>query len=371
MEFGFTAEQEQLRMQVRRFLDAECPLGRVRQLAEARDGYAPDLWQKMAELGWLALGVPEANGGLGLGWEELTVVLEEMGRTLFPSPFLAHTVAARTIGQLGSERQKARWLPRLATGEWVGSLAILEASDRFDESGVELSAAGGSGGVRLRGEKMFVADGAAADLLLVAAREQGGVSLFAVEAEVPGLLVEPLALVDPTQRAARIRFDDVRVEPENRLGEPGAAWPAVRPALDAATVGLCAEMVGAADAAVRLATEYAKVRRQFGQPIGRFQGIKHVLAELYVATESARSLTYYAAWALDHAADASPWISMAKATASEALDRAGEEGVQIHGAIGYTWECDAQLYYKRGRYCRNLLGSPAWHYERVLASQGL
>jgi alkylation response protein AidB-like acyl-CoA dehydrogenase len=145
----------------------------------------------------------------------------------------------------------------------------------------------------------------------------------------------------------------------------------VRKALDAETVGLCAEMVGAADGAIRLATEYAKTRRQFGQPIGRFQGIKHVLAERYVATESARSLTYYAAWALDHRPDASASVSMAKAMASEALDRAGEEGIQIHGAIGYTWECDAHLYYKRGRYCRNLLGSPAWHNERVLAERGL
>lgn len=221
---------------------------------------------------------------------------------------------------------------------------------------------------------MFVPDGASAGLVLVAAREGAGTSLFAVSTNAPGVTVEPLKLTDPTQAAARVVLDDVSVSGAERLGSAGGAWPEIACALDALTVAASAAMVGAADAAVALATEYAGVRKQFGEIIGKFQGVKHALAEIHVDVESARSLAYYASWAVDNLEspqEIARSVSMAKAAASEALDRAGEECVQIHGAIGYTWECDAHLFYKRGRYSRNNLGSPERHFERVLASQGL
>ncbi|MEE8312272.1 MAG: acyl-CoA dehydrogenase family protein [Candidatus Binatia bacterium] len=374
MDFGFTDEQVQLADQVRRFVDAECPLDRVRELIDAEAAYDPALWSKISGLGWTALIVPEAHGGLGLRWEDLVVVAEELGRGLFPSPFLSNAVAARTLSRMGDGNQKDRWLPDIAAGTLIATLAVLEPGDVLDESGVELTARAAGGRVTLSGEKMFVPDGASAGLLLVAAREGAGTSLFAVPADSPGVAVEPLELTDPTQAAARVVFDEVSVSEAERLGSAGGAWPEIARALDALTVAASAGMVGTADAAVALATEYAGVRKQFGEIIGKFQGVKHALAEIHVDVESARSLAYYASWAVDNLEspqEIARSVSMAKAAASEALDRAGEECVQIHGAIGYTWECDAHLFYKRGRYSRNDLGSPERHLERVLASQGL
>src|SRR5262245_23288227 len=371
MDFGFTPEQEQLKAQVRRFLDTECPLERVRTLMSSDAPYDAELWKKMAELGWQALVVPEDFDGLGLEWENVVVVAEEMGRSLFPSPFVANAVAARAIAKLGSDEQKRRWLPKIASGELIAALAVSEPSDVPSEAGVETQAKNERGGATLTGTKTFVTDAQAAGLLLVAAREGAGVSLYAVASDAPGVTVTPLKLVDRTQRAAKITLDGVQVSSADRLGAPGKAWPGVAAVLEAAIVAECAQMVGAADAAMTLTSEYAKVRKQFGHPIGRFQGVKHTLAEIYVAVESARSLTYYASWALDNLDEAGRFVSMAKAYASEALARAGEERIQIHGAIGFTDECDAHLYYKRGRFCRNHLGSPEYHRDRVLGAQGL
>ncbi|MBI5504290.1 MAG: acyl-CoA/acyl-ACP dehydrogenase [Deltaproteobacteria bacterium] len=371
MDFGFSADQEQLRAQVRRFLDSECPMDRVRQIMAAKEPHDRGLWSKIAELGWPALTIAEPYGGLGLAWEDLVVIAEEMGRSLFPSPLLAGAVAARVIAQMGSEGQQARWLPQAASGDLIATLAVLEESDDLSAAGVQLVAETNGEQVLLSGRKMFVAHAQAADLLLVAAREHGGVSLFAVPAHAAGVTVTPLRLIDRSQRAAMVALEAVAVDHADRIGAPGAAWPDLAGAMDAGTVALAAEMVGAADAALRLAVEYAKVRKQFGQPIGRFQGVKHRLAEILVDIESSRSLVYFASWAVDHQQDPRAAVSMAKAYASQALDRAGEEGIQVHGAIGFTWECDAHLYYKHGRYCRNLGGSPEYHHERLLVAQGL
>lgn len=371
MNFGFSEDQEQLRAQVRRFLDTECPMERVRQVMALTEPHDRALWARIAALGWPALTVPEAHGGLGLSWEDLVVIAEEMGRTLFPSPLLSSAIATRAIVLMASERQKARWLPPIASGESIATLAVLEGSDDLSVAGVELVAENNGEQIVLTGTKMFVPYAHAADLLLVAAREQGGVSLFAVPAGAAGMTITPLRLIDPTKRAAQVVLEAVAVDPSDRIGEPGSAWSDISAVLDAGTVALAAEMVGAADAALHLASEYAKVRKQFGHPIGRFQGVKHRLAEIFVDVEQSRSLVYFASWAVDHQSDPRAAVSMAKAYASQALDRAGEEGIQIHGAIGFTWECDAHLYYKRGRYCRSLDGSPEYHHERLLAAQGL
>jgi len=371
MEFGFSADQEQLKAGVRRFLDAECPLDRVRAVMVSKDPHDAGLWSKTAALGWCGLTIPEAHAGLGLSWEDLVVLAEETGRSLFPSPLLASAAAARAIVRLGSDAQQQAWLPGIAAGDVIATLAVLEETDDLSEAGVELATSAAGSSVTLTGKKMFVPWGQAADLLLVAARENNGVSLFAVPADTAGVTVTPLKLIDQTSRAAEITFDDVTVEESARLGKAGAAWPELAKVLDAATVALAAEMVGAADAALRLATEYAKIRKQFGEAIGKFQGVKHRLAEILVDVESARSLVYFASWAVDNMNDSRAHVSMAKAYASIALDRAGEDGIQIHGAVGFTWECDAHLFYKRGRYCRSLAGTPEYHHERLLASQGI
>jgi alkylation response protein AidB-like acyl-CoA dehydrogenase len=370
MDFGLTPEQSQLKDQVRRFLDRACPLEKVRLIVESEDGYDRELWAECARFGWQGLVVPAAYGGLGLKWEDLAVLLEETGRSLFPSPLAETAVAARTIDRLGSEEQKRRWLPEIAAGGAIATLAVTEPACVRGEAGVEMQARRDGDRYVLNGSKTFVGYGRSADLFLTAARTGEGVALFAVAADASGLRASALEAVDPTQRVARLDFEDVAVSTSNHL-HGDDVMTVIDRALDDATVAACAEMVGAADAAVEMAAEYAKVRRQFGQPIGRFQGVKHTLAELHVAVESARSLTYFASWAVDNAADARAAVSMAKAQASEALDRAGEEGIQLHGAIGYTWECDAQLYYKRGRYARNAFGSPEYHYDRVLCVEGL
>ncbi len=374
MDFGFTEEQAQLQSQVRRFVDSECPLARVRELMASSVPVDKGLWEKAAGLGWQALTLPEEHGGLGLAWEDLVVIAEEAGRGLLPLPLVADAAAARLLARLGNPQQCARWLPAIATGDSIATIAMLEDADVYEDRGVSLQAsasANGSASLKLNGAKRFVPYAQAADLLLVIAREPEGVSVFAVPADSPGVTIIPLVLVDATQREADVVFNEVSVCDDQRLGRAGAAWAEVARVLDAHAVALSAELVGAADAAVMIATEYAKVRKQFGHTIGRFQGVKHRLAELHVGVESARSLVYYAGWAVDHLEDARMHVSMAKSFASMAADEAGEDCIQIHGAIGYTWECDAQLYYKRGRASRNILGSPEWHSERVLSSQGL
>jgi alkylation response protein AidB-like acyl-CoA dehydrogenase len=276
------------------------------------------------------------------------------------------------IRALGDEKQQATYLPAIAAGDRVATLALLEESDLAAPEAIATRARVTGDGVTLDGVKLFVPDGQNADLFVVAAREAEGVSLFVVPADTPGVKVTPLVVVDATKPAAEVRLDGVRVPASARVGAPGGAWPAIARVLDRMTIGLAAEMVGAADAALAMAVEYAKTRQQFGSPIGRFQGVKHRCAELLVDVESARSLVYFGAWAVEHAPEQAPsYAAMAKAYASEALDQAGEECIQIHGAIGYTWECHAHLFYKRGRHCHVWLGAPDEHYERVLVEQQL
>ncbi len=368
MDFGFTPEQEQLRAQVRRVLDKELSLERILALSAKPQPLDRALWTRLAELGWPGITVPETYGGLGLGCEDLIVVLEEMGRSLAPLPLLATDAAVAALRALGNETQHAAHLPGIASGEVVATLAVLEESDVLAPEAIAAQASAAGGEVVLDGVKLFVPDAQHADLVLVAARESTGVSLFLVPTDTPGVRVTPLVVVDPTKPAAEVRLEGVRIPASARLGAPGGAWPGLACVLDRMTIGLAAEMVGAADAALTMAVEYAKVRQQFGSPIGRFQGVKHRCADLLVDIESARSLVYYGAWAAEHdPAQAASYASMAKAAAADALDAAGEECIQIHGAIGYTWECHAHLFYKRGRHCHVWMGAPDEHYERVLA----
>jgi alkylation response protein AidB-like acyl-CoA dehydrogenase len=370
MNFGFTEEQELLRQEVRKFLDAHAPLDEVRKLAETPEGFSRELWKQIGELGWIGLTIPEAYGGAGLGWVDLTVVLEEMGRTLFPSPYLATTLAAAAIAEAGSEVQRKRWLPALADGSKIATLAIAEAGDRAAPDGIQLTSTPAADSFALSGEKIQVLDGAAADLLVVAFRSGRGasdLSLAVLERDVPGVAVENTPCIDATKRVARVRLDSARVARADVLsGAP--AWPALARTLDRAAAAATAEMVGAAEAALYLTVGYSRQREQFGSPIGRFQGVKHPLAEIYVDVESFKSLLYYAAWCLDTGnADAPRFVSLAKAYASEAFARIGIDAVGLHGGIGYTWEYDAQLYLKRSKWSRPLFGDADFHYDRVAA----
>ena len=377
MNFGFTEEQDLLRAEVRKFLDQNAPLERTREIVEATDGpgFDRDLWARVAELGWVGLTIPEAHGGVGLDLETLIVVLEETGRSLLPSPLISTVLAAKAIERFGSAEQQARWLPGLADGSTIGGFAFLERSDSLGPEGIETLAKPDGASLVLSGEKLFVPDANRADLFVVAVRsgsDAESVSLVVVDADAPGVVVSDFEAMDLTKRLGRLALDGARVESDRVLGVQGAAWSATAWLIDLGAALVTAEAVGAAAAALDITTTFAKERIQFGEPIGRFQGVKHPLAEIYVDVESFRSLVYYAIWALDHdAEDAQLAVSRAKAYCADAFPRAGILGVQLHGGVGYTWEYDIQMYLKRAKWVRPMFGDANHHYERVARLGGL
>jgi alkylation response protein AidB-like acyl-CoA dehydrogenase len=371
MNFGFTEEQDLLRAEVRKFLAEKAPLERVREVVEEEGGAGYDraLWGSIAELGWVGLSLPEAHGGAGLDLETLLVVLEETGRSLLPSPLVSTVIAAKAIEQFGSAEQQARWLPGLADGSKVGTFAFLERSDSFAPEGVETLAKPDGEELILSGEKLFVTDAGAADLFVVAVRsgsDAQSITLVVVEQGSPGVTATDFDGMDLTKRLGRLSLEDARVSADAVLGVQGAGWPAASWLLDLGAALVTAEAVGAAEAALELTTAFAKERVQFDEQIGKFQGVKHPLAEIYVDVESFRSLVYYAVWALDQGAeDAALAVSRAKAYCSDAFAQAGILGVQLHGGVGYTWEYDIQLYLKRAKWVRPVFGDADYHYERV------
>jgi len=369
MNFGFSEEQELLRAEVRRFLDQNAPMERVRELSEAGRGHDPALWARMAELGWVGLTMPELHGGVGLDLETLIVVLEETGRTLFPSPLVSTVMAAKAIERFGSAEQQARWLPALADGSSIGTFAFLERGDSLSPAGVEARAKLDGEDLIVSGEKLFVTDAGSADLFVVAVRtgsDPEAISLVVVDRETAGVEAQDFEGMDLTKKLGRVAFDDARLGADRVLGEPGAGWPAAEWLLDLGAALVTAEAVGAAEAALQITTDFAKERIQFGEPIGRFQGVKHPLSEIYVDVESFRSLVYYAIWALDQDADdARVAVSRAKAYCADAFAQAGILGVQLHGGVGYTWEYDIQLYLKRSKWVRPMFGDADHHYERI------
>lgn len=378
MDFGFSQEQELLRAEVRKFLDQNASLAEVRRIVETPDGFSRPLWKRMAELGWVGLTLPEVHGGAGLGLVDWTVVLEETGRTLFPSPLISTVLAGSAIQRAGSPQQGERWLPALADGSRIGAVALAGRDDRLDAGGVGFEGRrekGSGSGWLLRGELPVVFDVGRADLFAVAFRSGAGaedISLAVLEGDAPGVVRGTRGALDRTRQSGSLRLEGARVSDDALLGPAGAAWPQVAWLLDAGAFAVAAEAVGAAEGAHALTVEFARQRVQFGSPIGRFQGVKHPLAEMYVDIESFKSLVYYAAWALDEgAADASAAVSRAKAYAAEAFARIGLDGVQLHGGVGYTAEYDIQLYLKRAKWVRPAFGDPDHHYDRVAALGGL
>jgi alkylation response protein AidB-like acyl-CoA dehydrogenase len=371
MDFGLSQEQELLQRSAAEFLAAECPPTLVREVAGGDDGYPRALYRRMAELGWMGLVVPEAYGGAGLGMLELALLCEQLGRAVVPGPFFSSAVLA-TLAILdgGSSAQKRRWLPRLASGEAVGTLALLEESDRLDAAGVAMRARPRAGGWALSGTKLFVTDAHVADLLIVVARVAGrdeeGVTLFLVPRDTPGLKVSPLPSIDVTRRTMEVRCENVELAKDAVLAAAGRGWRTVARVLDAAALALAADSLGGAQRALELAVEYSKVREQFGRPIGSFQAIKHMAAEMVSEIEPARALVWYAA----HAADALPReapraAAMAKACLSEVYSRVANRAVQMHGGIGFTWEHDLHFWFKRAKWNELAFGDATWHRERL------
>ncbi len=370
MDFAFSEEQEMLRRSARDFLAKECSPKVVRSLMAGEDAYDAALWKRVAELGWTALGIPEEFGGVG-SFLDLVVVLEEAGRALLPGPFFATMgLAVPVLLEAGTEAQKKEVLGAIAAGEARATLALTEPSGRWDAPSIALAARPSGGGWKLDGVKTFVPDAAHADHVVVAARTRGegedGVSLFLVAGRPAGMTVTPLETLDMTRRWSEIRFDGVELGAGSLMGSAHTAWPRLKRALDWSTAALCAEMVGGAQKVLEMSTEYAKTRQQFGKPIGIYQAVSHRVAEMLVLTESSKSATYYSAWAVDaDAPDRALAASMAKAYVSDAYRKVAGDGIQVHGGIGFTWEHDLHLYFKRAKSSEVTLGDATYHRELV------
>jgi alkylation response protein AidB-like acyl-CoA dehydrogenase len=371
VNFAFNEEQELLRRQARDFLDRECPARRVRELMEEEQGQDPAMYRRMAELGWTAIPFAERHGGLGLGLVDLVVVLEEMGRHVVPSPLQSSVgLAGMTLAASGDEEHATRLLPAVCEGSVCATVALLEESGRWDAGGVRMAAQRSGDAWLLRGEKLFVPDAHLATWMIVATRTADdpadGLTLLLVDTAAPGVTVRPLASMDATRRMAVVGFDDVEVPADAVVGEPGRGWATLRRGLDRALVTVAAELAGTAQRVLELSVDYAKVRRQFGRPIGTYQAVSHRCADMLVAVESAKSLVYHAAWALDNGVPEAPLAAaMAKAYASDAARTVASLGLQVHGGIGFTWEHDIHLYLRRAKWGEATLGDASHHRERV------
>ncbi|HVN85243.1 MAG TPA: acyl-CoA dehydrogenase family protein [Candidatus Binatia bacterium] len=377
MDFGFSEEQEMLRQSARQFLESECAMTHVRKMMDDDRGYSEEQWTKMAGLGWQGLIIPEDFGGAGLNMVDLIVVLEEMGRVVMPGPFFATVMfGAYPLLLGGSKAQQKKYLPGLADGSLKATLAQVEESGRWDAPGIMLPAKKTGAGFELTGTKLFVHDAHNADLLVVPARTSGksekGVTLFLVDAKAPGVSVTLLKTMDQTRKLCEVNFANVAVGKDAVLGKVGAGWPLLDRIVDRAKVALCGEMCGGAQKVLEMSVDYAKVREQFGKPIGSFQAIQHKCANMMVQVESSKSATYYAAWAVaNDVSEAHLASCMAKAYCSDAYRMVSGEGIQIHGGIGFTWEHPAHLYLKRARSSRVLLGGPDFHREIVARLAGI
>lgn len=365
-DFGFGEDHELLRDQARRFLEERCPIAEVRRLAADPLGHDPGLWKEMVELGWVGLVLPEEYGGAGLGQLHLALLLEEMGRCLLPSPFLASTLAGIALQEAGDAAQRARWCSAIASGEVLATIALGEPRVSWEPDAVEARAEAADGGFVLRGRKTHVQNARSANLLLAPFREGGGeIALFALELPAEGVTVEDEVGVDPTRRTMRVEFADARVAAGARL--EGDGLEALRTTFRRGYAALAAEMVGGAEATFEMTRRYAIERKQFGRSIGSFQGVKHPLVDAMTRIELARTLALAAAAAFDHATEAAePLSRMAKAQASDAYAEAVRRGVQFHGGYGFTIDCDVHLYFKRALVSRGVLGDAA-HHRRHLA----
>jgi acyl-CoA dehydrogenase len=373
VELVLTEDQELLAKTATDFVRANSPVSRMRALRDAEDplGFSRTLWKEMADLGWVGILIPEAYGGAGMGLADLAVVLEALGRTLAPEPFLSTVLlAGQLITSAGSEEQKHTWLPTIATGDKILTIAYQEARSRYDLHRVSTKAERQGASWVLSGEKIQVLDGHTADALIVSARtageqsDQEGVTLFLVSRDTPGLTVTRQQRID-NRAVALVSLNNVKVAEESQIGPLGQGFKLLSHVVDRATVGLCAEMLGGMNQIFEDTLNYLKTRQQFGVLIGTFQALKHRAARLFMEIELARSSVMAAARAADaEDKDFETLVSLAKARCSDAFILAANEGVQMHGGIGMTDEHDAGFYLKRARVAEMTFGDAAWHRER-------
>ena len=371
MRFTLSDEQRELAATVRAFLADKSPESAVRQLMATPEGFDAEVWAQLSgQLGLTGLAIPEEYGGSGFGYVELGLVFEELGRSLLCAPFFSSiALGAEVMLRSRDEAMKKELLPGVASGAVRATLALLEQPSGWDEAGVTMPAEHTAAGWTLTGEKRFVLDGHTAELILVAARADEGVGVFAVEAGAAGLTREHVETLDQTRKQANLSFAGT---PARLVAGPGEGWGVIARSLQTAAIMLAAEQVGGAARALDMSVEYAKIRHQFGRPIGSFQAIKHKCADMLTELESARSAAYYGMWTLDSDdADVAVSASIAKAFCSEMFTQVAGDNIQVHGGIGFTWEHPAHLYFKRAKTDELLLGSPHHHRELLAAHVGL
>ncbi|UCF75954.1 MAG: acyl-CoA/acyl-ACP dehydrogenase [Betaproteobacteria bacterium] len=369
MNLNLTEDQQLIRNAARAFLEKQCPPAYVRAMETDEKGYAPEQWKSMAELGWMGLPFPEEFGGVGSGFLELCVLIEEHGRFRLPGPFFSTVVlCGMAIARFGSAKQKSELVPAIASGERILAYAESEANATWEASGIEMAATAEDDGYVLKGTKRLVSYAAAADTLLVVARTGGkgerGITVFLVDAASPGITREPLRTI-ASDHQYQVTFDGVRVPKSRVLGKSGKGWPIVEFIRQWGAAAKCAEMVGGAERVLEMTLDYAKVREQFGKPIGSFQAIQHHCANMAVDVLGARFIAYEAIWRLSEGLDAAAEVSMAKAWTSDAYQRVCGLGHQIHGAIGFTKEHDLQLYSRSAKAAELSFGDADYHRERV------
>jgi alkylation response protein AidB-like acyl-CoA dehydrogenase len=379
MQFTFTEEQNLLRDSARSFLESNAPSGKVRAACASPRGYDDEVWRRLSgELGWAATAIPQAYGGAGLGMVELAILQHEQGRRLAPSPFFSTVcLAAPLISSMGTESQKERWLGRIAAGELRIAVALTGPRGGAGPHDVQVELVERGDSLSLRGESDFVIFGHACDLLLVMARESpevAGETLRAVliDPAASGVSMEHHVMLDLTRPMSHLRLSDVRVARAELLGTEGSTAADIEQTLDLARVALASEALGGAEYIVEMTTRYVKERVQFGRPIGSFQAVKHRLADMTVLLEAARSASWYAACIADESPQAlAPAAAIAKSACCDAFFQCASNAIQLHGGIGFSWDHDCHLYFKRARAAATLLGSPSWQRERLAVALGL
>ena len=377
MNYALSEEQEMLRKMAKDFLANECPKKFVREMENDAKGYSPELWKKMAELGWIGLALPEQYGGGAGSFLDLAVLLEEMGRACLPGPFFSTVVlGALTLVDAGTEAQKKKVLPQVASGRAILTLALTEPSGDWKASGVSLKAVHKGDSYVLNGTKLFVSDAHVADWLICVARTsegrklEDGITLFLVDARSPGIKCDVLKTI-ASDKQCEVAFNDVKVSADDVIGKTDHGWEIVDRTLRRAAVGKCIEMVGGAQAALEMTIQYAKDRVQFGRPIGSFQAVQHHCANMATDVDGSRMIAYEAAWMMSEGLPCAKEAAMAKAWVSDAYRRVVALGHQIHGGIGFTMDHDMQLYYRRAKAAELAYGDGDFHRESVAALMGI
>lgn len=375
MDFSLSEVQRMLRREARSFLERECPSQLVREMEQDERGHSPELWHRIANLGWMALPFPEKYGGAGGSFMDLVILVEEMGRVCFPSPFIPSVIlGGLTILDLGSEDQKEESLPGIASGDIISTLALLESNDSYEPTGIACRASFDGNEYHLQGTKLFVPDAHIADFLLVAARTEGGskgeqgITLFIVDAKNQDISHTLLKTI-----AGDKQFEvnlDVKVPPGSALGRAGDAWHGLKKTLERAAVAKCAEMIGGAQRVLEMTLDYAKERKQFGHPIGSFQAIQHYCANMAMDVEASRLNTYHAAWLISEGLPASRHVAAAKAWTGEAYRGIVASSHQIHGAIAFTKELDLELYIRRAKAAEVAFGDADFHRQIIAQELG-